>query len=158
MVTNGFGNAANRLLPRPLGVGGQFLVGVLLGAVWSPCVGPTLGAASVLAAQRGDLASVAGVMITFGLGATLPLLLLSRVSREVLMRWRGQMMQVGTAGKALLGVASLAVSVLILSGLDRTFETALVPRLTGLAHGVDHAFLMARPMLFPAVESARKLL
>ena len=30
---------------------GQFGVGLLLGAAWSPCVGPTLGAASVLAAR-----------------------------------------------------------------------------------------------------------
>ena len=29
------------------GYAGQFGVGVLLGAVWSPCVGPTLGAASL---------------------------------------------------------------------------------------------------------------
>lgn len=37
------------------GMFGQFGVGLLLGAVWSPCVGPTLGAASVLAARgRGD--------------------------------------------------------------------------------------------------------
>jgi cytochrome c biogenesis protein CcdA len=28
------------------GLKGQFVVGLLLGAVWSPCVGPTLGAAS----------------------------------------------------------------------------------------------------------------
>ena len=27
------------------GLGGQFLGGALLGAVWSPCVGPTLGGA-----------------------------------------------------------------------------------------------------------------
>ena len=33
------------------GLAGQFGIGLLLGAVWSPCVGPTLGAASVLAAQ-----------------------------------------------------------------------------------------------------------
>src|SRR6478752_5845966 len=31
----------------PGGLGGQFMVGLLLGAVWSPCIGPTLGAASV---------------------------------------------------------------------------------------------------------------
>jgi cytochrome c-type biogenesis protein len=29
---------------------GQFAVGLLLGAAWSPCVGPTLGAATTLAA------------------------------------------------------------------------------------------------------------
>lgn len=38
----------------PVGPSGQFVVGSLLGAVWSPCVGPTLGAASVLAARISD--------------------------------------------------------------------------------------------------------
>ena len=33
------------------GLLGQFAIGLLLGAVWSPCVGPTLGAASLLASQ-----------------------------------------------------------------------------------------------------------
>lgn len=41
------------------GPGGQFSVGLLLGAVWSPCVGPTLGAASLLASQGRDLLEVA---------------------------------------------------------------------------------------------------
>jgi len=36
---------------RGSGYASQFWVGVLLGAVWTPCVGPTLGAASLLAAQ-----------------------------------------------------------------------------------------------------------
>jgi cytochrome c-type biogenesis protein len=40
------------------GLKGQFGVGLLLGAVWSPCVGPTLGAASILAAQSKDLPQV----------------------------------------------------------------------------------------------------
>ncbi len=33
------------------GTSGQFGVGLLLGAVWTPCVGPTLGAASIVAAR-----------------------------------------------------------------------------------------------------------
>lgn len=68
------------------GLKGQFAVGLLLGAVWSPCVGPTLGAASVLAAQGKDLGQVAIVMIAFGIGATLPLLLLGLLSREVMIQ------------------------------------------------------------------------
>src|SRR5687767_981181 len=49
------------------GLGGQFAVGLLLGAVWSPCVGPTLGAASLLASQGSDLGQVAATMAVFGL-------------------------------------------------------------------------------------------
>ena len=33
------------------GLKGQFLGGLLLGAVWSPCIGPTLGGAIALASQ-----------------------------------------------------------------------------------------------------------
>ena len=58
------------------GLTGQFLLGLLLGAVWSPCVGPTLGAASVLAAQGKDLGQVAMTMFAFGIGTAAPLLLL----------------------------------------------------------------------------------
>jgi cytochrome c biogenesis protein CcdA len=128
LVAGGIGSAADRLARRitPSGLGGQFVVGLLLGAVWSPCVGPTLGAASVLAAQGRDLPGVAAVMLAFGAGAALPLLALGRLSRAGLARWRGRIMQAGAGGKILLGTAALAVSLLILSGLDRAAETALV--------------------------------
>src|SRR5260370_2407544 len=56
------------------GLRGQFGVGVLLGVAWSPCVGPTLGAASLLARQAKDLPRVAATMLVFGLGASSPLL------------------------------------------------------------------------------------
>ena len=41
-----------------------------------PLVGPTLGAASVLAAQGKDLGPVAVTMIAFGIGAAAPLIVL----------------------------------------------------------------------------------
>ncbi len=81
------------------GLSGQFALGLLLGAVWSPCVGPTLGAASVLAAQGENLWQVAFVMLTFGVGAALPLLLLGLLSRETLVRWRSRLLEAGKGGK-----------------------------------------------------------
>ncbi len=121
-------NAGNRLLARlaPRGLGGQFVVGAVLGAVWSPCVGPTLGAASVLAARGQDLLAVAAVTLAFGLGASTPLLLVSFLSRSALLRWRGRMAQAGQAGRMLLGGVALAVALLVLSGLDHRVEAALV--------------------------------
>jgi len=100
----------------PRGLRGQFALGLLLGAVWSPCVGPTLGAASLLAAQGKDLFGVTLTMLAFGLGAALPLLLLGLLSRETMMRWRGRLLGAGKGGKMVLGTLLLIVGVLILTG------------------------------------------
>ncbi|MGZ8417344.1 MAG: cytochrome c biogenesis CcdA family protein [Methyloceanibacter sp.] len=108
------------------GLPGQFGLGLLLGAVWSPCVGPTLGAASLLAAKGENLGEVALTMLAFGIGAALPLLLLGFLSREAMQRWRGRLMEAGRGGKTLLGVLLLAIGLLIATGLDRRLEAALV--------------------------------
>src|SRR5215469_7921235 len=111
---------------RGSGYAGQFWVGVLLGAVWTPCVGPTLGAASLLAAQGRDLPQVALTMFVFGLGAALPLLALGMLSRQSLMRWREQLFSAGYGLKMALGLVFVAIGVLVLSGFDKAIETALV--------------------------------
>lgn len=128
MAAAGVGDAGNRLLARlaPGGLGGQLLVGLVLGAIWSPCVGPTLGAASVLAAQGEDIGAVALVMVAFGLGAAVPLVAVGSLSREAMKRWRGRMMGAGQTGKSVLGSGALAVAVLIVTGWDKTLEAALV--------------------------------
>jgi cytochrome c-type biogenesis protein len=108
------------------GLGGQFGVGLLLGAAWSPCVGPTLGAASVFAAQGKNLGAVALTMLTFGLGAGLPLVLLGAMSRELLLRWRGGMSATSKAMKQALGLFLMAIGVLVVTGLDRSLEAGLV--------------------------------
>ncbi len=115
-----FGGTAKR------GMGGQFGVGVLLGTVWTPCVGPTLGAASVLAAQGRDLGQVAGTMLAFAIGTALPLLVFGFGSRGALMRWRGRMLATGTGGKMALGLVLGLTGGLILSDLDKSLEEALL--------------------------------
>ncbi len=108
------------------GLAGQFAIGLLLGAVWSPCVGPTLGAASLLASQGQDLPRVALTMVMFGIGAGLPLVLLGLLSRSTLMRARTKLMSAGQLGKGLLGAAFILIGVAIISGADKRIEAALV--------------------------------
>ena len=108
------------------GLSGQFGVGVLLGTVWSPCVGPTLGAASLLAAQGQNLLQVGTIMFVFGLGAASPLLMLGFLSREAMMRWRNRLMSAGQFAKTGLGILFVAIGVLVLSGLDKSVEAMLV--------------------------------
>lgn len=123
-VSNWAGSYTDNFTPG--GLGGQFGLGLLLGAVWSPCVGPTLGAASVLAAKGEDLGQVALTMLAFGVGAALPLMLLGFVSREAMMRWRGRLMETGSIGKTLLGLLLVVVGVLVATNLDKRLETILV--------------------------------
>jgi cytochrome c biogenesis protein CcdA len=108
------------------GLSGQFGVGLLLGAVWSPCVGPTLGAASVLAAQGKNLGAVALTMLIFGLGAGLPLMLFGSVSRQLLLRWRGGLSATSKTMKQALGLFLIVIGLLIVTGLDKSLETGLV--------------------------------
>jgi cytochrome c-type biogenesis protein len=115
-----FGGKARR------GLAGQFGLGLLLGAVWAPCTGPTLGAASVLAAQGRELSRAVLTMLLFALGTSLPLLLLGFTSRQALMRWRGHLAATGAAGKALVGAALVGIGALVLAGYDKIVESRLV--------------------------------
>jgi cytochrome c-type biogenesis protein len=110
------------------GNGGPFGLGLLMGAIWAPCVGPTLGAASVMAAQGENLLEVTLTMVLFGIGSALPLLLLGLLSREVLQRWRGKMLSLGGGMKSALGLLLVVSGVLVFSGYDKQAEAYLVEK------------------------------
>jgi cytochrome c-type biogenesis protein len=127
-MTSRLSGAGEHALGRIRGEGlpGQFCIGLLLGLVWSPCVGPTLGAATTLASQGTHLASIALLMILFGLGAGLPLMILGGVSRASLGRVRGALASFGTVAKATLGSVFVILGMLVLTGLDRQIEAVVL--------------------------------
>lgn len=108
------------------GLIGQAGIGVLLGLVWSPCVGPTLGAATVLAAQGKNLGQVAFVMLAFALGIATVLLLMAMATQQLLSRWRSSLMNASTRGRRVLGALMLLVGVLIITGTDHALEAAII--------------------------------
>ncbi len=121
-------NWANERLAsiRFKGLGGQFGIGVLLGAAWSPCVGPTLGAASVLAARGSSLAQVSATMLAFGIGAAMPLVIIGLASRQALSRWRHRLIDTGKGAKAALGIMLVLFGGLVVSGFDKKAEALAV--------------------------------
>lgn len=106
------------------GVSGQFILGALLGFVWTPCVGPTLGAAISLAIQGDSLPMVFAIMLIFGAGAGLPLLVLGSVSGKLINREKLNKHVKMT--KKLLGAFLVLIALTILFGYDRQLETLLV--------------------------------
>lgn len=108
------------------GLLGQFGVGLLLGTVWSPCVGPTLGAASLLASQGKDIYHVVFTMTAFAIGVGIPLVLIGLLSRSALQKSRGTVLSASRAFKSVLGIILVVLGLLILSGYDKHVEAALV--------------------------------
>jgi cytochrome c-type biogenesis protein len=127
-ATSGIGNAGNRWLSRLhlSGLYGQFVVGLVLGMIWSPCVGPTLGVAIVLASQGKHLAGSAALMGLFSVGAALPIVILGYLSRSAMMSVRGGLLQAGRAGKVAFGSAMLLIAIATISGRDREAEAWLM--------------------------------
>jgi len=128
MVTAGVANVGQSWLSG-LDVGGlrgQFFVGLVLGTIWSPCAGPTLGAAIALAAQGRDLGKIALLMIVFGLGAGTPMMLLGMLSNATLAKLRGRLLSAGRLGKPALGAILVVLGVMTLTRADQHLETWVV--------------------------------
>ena len=110
---------------QPSGLGGQFALGGLLGAIWSPCSGPTLGAAIGLAAQGDTVIEAAVVMAVFGLGAATPILALAYGSRQAIFARRDLLARTSRIAKPVMGAAFTFVGAFVLTGLDKIVETSL---------------------------------
>ena len=111
---------------RGAGAGGQLAVGMLLGAVWSPCIGPTLGGAIGLAASGENLGQAGATMLAFGIGVSTVLLGLAYGSREILMARRERLMAWMPWAKPIMGAALLLVGLAVFFHLDRIIESRLL--------------------------------
>jgi cytochrome c biogenesis protein CcdA len=123
-----FSQGGNSLLAKitPEGPWGQAMLGFLLGIIWTPCTGPTLGAAVGLAASVQTAMHAFLIMLVFGLGAATPLLVLAYGSRHALQKRKQGLGLIALNSKPILGGVLLAVGVLTLTGLDKKIEALLV--------------------------------
>lgn len=132
----------NGMLERytPNGLAGQFALGGLLGAVWTPCSGPTLGTAISLAASSHTVASAATIMLFFSVGATLPLMAVAYGSRQALRSRRDWLLRLGQIAKPLLGAVMLMAGLAVLVGIDKAIETAFVASMPDWLVGITTRF------------------
>ena len=127
-ATAGLASRADQRITETGGSGlqGQLLGGLLLGAVWSPCVGPTLGGAISLASQGRDLPSAAASMAAFALGVSTVMLALGYGTRAVLQRRQALMRRIALRAKPILGGVFLAVGLMLFFNLHHVAEAALL--------------------------------
>jgi cytochrome c biogenesis protein CcdA len=104
----------------------QFLGGILLGAVWSPCVGPTLGGAISLASQGESLLWVFAIMSFFALGVSSVILALGYGTREAIRNRQQQLRGIAEKAKPIMGATFLLVGLMIFFKFHYVIEAWLV--------------------------------
>ncbi len=95
------------------GLRGQFIGGILLGAVWSPCVGPTLGGAISLASQGESVLWSGLIMTGFALGIGTIIVALGYGTRNVILNRQAQMRRIASAAKPVMGGLFVLVGAMI---------------------------------------------
>jgi cytochrome c biogenesis protein CcdA len=101
---------------------GQLLGGVLLGAVWSPCVGPTLGGAIALASQGKNLGWATVIMSSFSLGVASLILGLGYGIHNILRRHHTSVKMISRVAQPALGAAFLLVGTALIVNLHHSLE------------------------------------
>ncbi len=105
---------------------GQFLGGALLGVVWSPCVGPTLGGAIALAYQGESLLRATGIMTGFALGISTVIVLLGYGAGNAIRKRQALMRRIAAKSKPVMGAVFVIVAVLILTRTTNRIESWLL--------------------------------
>ena len=101
---------------------GQFAGGLLLGTVWSPCIGPTLGGAIALASQGENLGYVTLIMTAFAMGVSTLILGLGFGAQEAI-RPRAQALRgLAERSKPIIGAMFLAIGALLFFEVHHLIE------------------------------------
>lgn len=102
---------------------GQFGAGLLLGAVWSPCIGPTIGGAIALASQGQDLAWAFSIMVMFAAGVSTLILAIGYGLRATALR------RFANVSRPVLGVAFILVGAMILFRINHMIDAWVLQNL-----------------------------
>lgn len=111
------------------GLAGGLFLGMSLGVLWIPCVGPILGAvfAFVQVSSGGaDLLYGTLLLIIYSIGVSVPMLIIAYSGKKVSgnVKW---FVQRGHFFKKLSGLILILVGLMMLFGIDRIIKAALLP-------------------------------
>lgn len=113
-----------RIASQPRGLGAEFGGGALLGAVWSPCIGPTLGAAIALASTGEDIGRSAAVMTAFAAGVVTLILAAAYGLRGWMRRNTARMVALSAKARPVMGWVFIAVGSALFLGLNHVLDAA----------------------------------
>ncbi len=128
------GMSAQQNIPNKGFVSGLTL-GVSLGLVWTPCVGPIMASVISLALSSSvDLGSVF-ITLAYSLGTAVPLFIIMQGGKSLMNRFSFFKKHSNTIQKV-FGVLMLLTGLAILTGFDRRFQTSILTAFPGYGQGL----------------------
>ena len=130
----GIFNKFSSTMPEGSLIGGFFL-GMSLGVLWIPCVGPILGAVLALVASVGNLSYGAWMLFVYSVGMSLPMLSIAYYGKKVTNRYKW-FSRNGELLKKLSGLVLILVGVMLLFGIDKLMIRWLSPYFPTTFYGI----------------------
>jgi cytochrome c-type biogenesis protein len=108
------------------GIVGGFFLGMSLGIIWIPCVGPILGAVLAYVASVGNVPYGAWMLFVYSVGMSLPMLTIAYYGKKVTARYQW-FVRHGPALKKLSGLVLIVIGVMLLFNIDKLMIRLLSP-------------------------------
>jgi len=107
-----------------VGYTGAFILGLVLGIVWTPCAGPVLGTILTLVATQGTTAKASLLVIIYAIGAGVPMLVIAYGSQWLTTRVRG-LVKYSTRLQQIFGALVILLAIAMFFQYDTIIENKL---------------------------------
>lgn len=126
------------------GFGGGVLIGLSLGLLWTPCVGPILASVISLAITGTVTSDAFFITLAYSLGTAIPMYLVITLGRNLFTKVPWLLSNTGKIQK-IFGLIMILVALAIYRGFDRNFQTYILTKFpeygAGLTKFEDKAFV-----------------
>ncbi len=119
---------------------GGFIMGVVLGIIWTPCAGPILGSILTLIAQEQDLGKAALLLVSYALGAGVPMLAIAYGGQAVTTRVRG-FAAYSTRLQQVFGIIMLGLAISIYFQYDTILQQKILEKFPILNGGIEQKLI-----------------
>jgi len=121
---SGFINKASEVGNSRKGSSGAFILGLVLGIVWTPCAGPVLGTILTLVATQGTTAKASLLVLFYALGAGVPMMVIAYGSQYITTKVRG-FVKYSARLQQVFGVLILLLAIAMFFQYDTIVENKL---------------------------------